>query len=232
MKNFIVDKNISKNLEYSLSKYGEIYKTGYIEFLYEPVNTHPDIQIHFFDKNNAICCKEMYFYYKNILPHNIKLICGENSVGGGYPNDASYNVAVFGNNLVCNFKYVDNNLKEYYNKKGYNLINVSQGYTKCNICIVSDNAIITEDIGIANKLNAEGIDVLLIEKGHVNMKNFKYGFIGGSTVNLSENTIGFFGDITKHIDYLKIKQFILKYNKNIISLSNEKLTDYGSGITF
>ena len=36
-----------------------------------------------------------------------------------------------------------------YKNNGYRIQNVNQGYTKCTTCIVSKNAVITEDNGLA-----------------------------------------------------------------------------------
>ena len=232
MQHFIIDKTISDEIKTNLKKYGNIIFTDTVNNLYEPVNTHPDIQIHFFDNYKAICCPELYNYYKKILPQTIFLIAGKKKAGGGYPNDASYNVAVFGRNLVCNINYTEKIILDYYENLGYNIINVKQGYTKCNICPVADNAVITEDDGIYRELISNNIDVCKINSGEINLKNFKYGFIGGATGFIDKNSIGVLGDIKKHLDFDKINTFVNRYNKQIISLGNSRVTDYGSIISF
>ena len=55
-----------------------------------------------------------------------------------------------------------------------------------------------------------------------------YGFIGGCSGLISNDTIVFFGNIEKHPDYDKIKVFVNSKNKTILSLSNENLLDLGS----
>lgn len=229
---YIVDKKIDKNILNNLSKYGNIILTGEAPDLYEPVNTHPDIQIHFLNNSLAVCCPELYNYYRQKLPNIIELKSGKSKVGGGYPNDAAYNAALVGKNLVCNTKYIDKIIIDYYKKIGYNIINVNQGYTKCNICPVSNNAVITEDAGIASELRKYKIDVCQINHGEVSLKNFPYGFIGGATGNIPDNKIGFFGDIKRHSNYAQIKDFISKYNKEIVCLSDCIISDFGSIIAF
>ena len=206
MQYFLIDKNTDKEIINNLSNYGKMFFTKEIPGLYEPVNTHPDIQIHFFNKFYAVCCPEAYEYYKNVLPESVNLICGKSKVGGGYPNDAAYNVASFGHNLVCSIKYVDKFILDYYTKIGYNIINVKQGYTKCNICPVSENAVITEDIGICSELLKNNIDVCLIQYGEISLKNFEYGFIGGATGFVKKDIIGFLGNIQLHSEFEKINK--------------------------
>jgi len=232
MRYYLVDRNIDPEIIENLKSFGKIIYSGLIDNLYIPVNTHPDIQIHFLNSFSAVCCPELYEYYKNVLPESIKLFCGNNNAGGGYPNDASYNVAVFGNNIVCNTKYTEKIILDYYRKIGYNIINVNQGYTKCNICPVSENAIITEDIGIATELTKNNIDVCYINHGEVSLKNFDYGFIGGATGNLDNNILAFLGDIRYHSQFDKINSFLKKYKKDYVCLSKNKVFDYGSIIAF
>ena len=108
------------------------------------------------------------------------------------------------------------------------MINVKQGYCKCSICIVDDNSIITSDEGIYKEVIKYGIDCLLIQKGHIDLFELDYGFIGGCSGLISDKTLMFFGDIKKHPDYNKINTFVSSKNKTIISLSDENLLDLGS----
>lgn len=233
MKNryFIVDKNINSDLTNFFSSRGNVIFTKVIDNLYFPVNTHPDVQIHFFDYNNAICCPDVFDYYRQKLPNFVNLISGEKSVEGGYPFDAAYNVVPIGKKLVGNLNYVDRKLLDYYINNDYCIIDVNQGYTRCNSCVVSDNAIITEDYGIYKKLKKNNIDVCLIEAGNVLLKNFSYGFIGGTSFKLDDSIV-FLGDIKIHPEFKKIKDFILKYNKKIICASDKQIEDFGSVIYF
>ena len=117
---------------------------------------------------------------------------------------------------------------EYINKKDLVKINIKQGYSKCSICIVDENSIITSDKGIYKSVKEYGIDCLLISSGNINLLELDSGFIGGCTGFISKNKIGFFGDIKKHPDYESIKKFIKSKNKEIVILSKENLLDLGS----
>ena len=75
-----------------------------------------------------------------------------------------------------------------------------------------------------------GIDCLLIEKGHIDLFELNYGFIGGCSFLISNNELAFLGNIKNHTDYDKILDFIQSKNKKLVSLSDDKLLDLGSVI--
>ena len=73
------------------------------------------------------------------------------------------------------------------------------------------------------------IDVLLIEKGHVALDGFEYGFLGGAS-GCIENTVYFNGDLSKHPDFEKICRFIESQNCRVRYFEGEPLADIGSVI--
>ena len=105
---------------------------------------------------------------------------------------------------------------------------VSQGYSKCPLCIVDQNSFITEDEGIANTLKRHNINVLKISAGDVRLPGLDYGFLGGASGKISKNLLAFTGDIRQHRDYDKIYDFCAERSVELISLSNEELIDIGS----
>jgi hypothetical protein len=149
-----------------------------------------------------------------------------------YPYDCALNFAVVGEYIIGSFKYADGELNNIIKKYNLKPINVRQGYAKCNICVVNDNAVITEDAGIAKSLKENNIDVLLLENKCVELPGYEYGFIGGSsgmyTKENGENIVLFCGDITKHTEYVQIYDFCKSHNATPLSLSDENLCDRGS----
>ena len=110
---------------------------------------------------------------------------------------------------------------------GLEIIKCRQGYVKCNVVILDDTHIITEDIGIAKSLEETEIDCLLIESGYVKLKGFSYGFIGGASGKLGE-TIIFNGDLSSHPDFEKIKTFIESLGLRLWYTKSYPLEDIGS----
>ena len=116
----------------------------------------------------------------------------------------------------------------YLKKEGLEFINVKQGYTKCSIAVIDHKAVITSDYPIYRKLITLGIDVLLIESGYIRLDGYPYGFIGGTCGNLSGETIAFSGKFLNHPDRLKISNFLEKYSKKVLWLTDEIVTDIGT----
>lgn len=153
-----------------------------------------------------------------------------NGIKSPYPNDVKLNAAILGNKVICNSKYTTSSIIEFQLSNNLRLINTKQGYTKCNLCVVSDNAIITEDDGLACLLKNYQIDVLKIEPGFVHLSDKHYGFIGGASGKVTDNEIYFSGNISEHPNYKEIEEFLNKYNTKPIFNKNRKISDFGGFI--
>lgn len=226
----LIDKRITKDMKAKLNdlNINIIESTPCIE-TYDAINCHPDITILKINDNNIIVSPNVYDYYsKKLCPLGFNIIKGNSLIKSKYPYNIAYNVAIFGKYAIHNLKYTDKKVLEFLDKNNFTKINVKQGYCKCSICIVDENSIITSDEGIYKEVIKHDIDCLLIEKGHIDLFDLSYGFIGGCSGLISKDDLIFFGDISKHPNYNEIKKFVESKNKNIISLSDEKLLDLGS----
>ncbi len=208
------------------------YKSQKTDLLSSPVNTHPDMQIHFVSEKIAVVAPSVFDYYKEILPSNITLLKGKREPGRTFPEDSAYNVAKLGKKVIGNLKFVDDVIKESYSDLGFELINTKQGYTKCNMCIVDENSVITEDEGLFRLLSDEGVSVLKISVGSVSLESFDYGFVGGASGLIKKNCLAFFGDISKLSDAEKISEFLEERGIETISLSDDFPKDFGSILYF
>lgn len=224
-KNVVVDYRTDSQSIKTLKSYGfNLIKTKKINNLYEAVNGHTDLQIVKVN-DDLIVCPECFQYYKAFGIKNI--IKGSSSLQYKYPEDIFYNAAIFGKYAVHNFRFTDSVLKDTIKKNFLFEINVNQGYSKCSICIISDNAIITEDEGIAKTLSCENVDVLKIEKGSVKLKGLNYGFFGGAT-GLWNNTLFINGELKYHTDNERIRKFCKNHNVTIKELKLGEIYDIGS----
>ena len=229
----IVDKYADKEIFDALDVYKiKYYKSYELDFLYKPVNTHPDMQIHFVTNRCAVVAPYAYDYYRSVLPDKIELYKGAKDPDGTYPGDCAYNVAKVGKKVIGNLAYTDSVIKKMYEDFGFELINVKQGYTKCSLCIVDDNSVITEDEGLYKILTEHGVDIIKISAGEVLLKNFDNGFIGGASGFIGHNNLAFYGDISKCSYYNQLKKFINDRKVNIICLLQTKLKDFGSILFF
>ncbi len=152
----------------------------------------------------------------------------KDKVGNKYPYDVSTNAVRLNNLFICNEKSVSKEILEKAYKDNLEIINVKQGYTKCSICIVDENSIITDDESIYKSVQNFINDVLLISKDSIRLKGTNYGFIGGCTGKIDNNTIAFNGRIDSHKDSNLIIDFLDKHNCKFKELLNERLTDIGS----
>lgn len=148
-----------------------------------------------------------------------------------YPDDAQLNQCVCGRNVIVGRKSTPKEMVDFFtNKCEYNILSVNQGYVKCSVCIVAENAIITADRGIAGVAESAGLDVLLVSSGHIELSGFAYGFIGGASFKISKNQIAFTGHLDQHPDKRRILDFLRKHDVEPLFLTNESAFDIGSGI--
>ena len=197
---------------------------SYIPYSVKAVSYHIDTQIAYLGDGEFVAYPGLLDYYKKIFP-DAHIISGKSTVHGTYPDDVAYNIASNGKYAIHNFNFTDELIK---NKVRGERIQVSQGYSKCSLCIVNENSFITEDEGIANILKRHNIDVLKISAGDVLLPGLDYGFLGGASGKISKNILAFCGNISRHRDYNKIYNFCAERNVELLSLSEEKLIDIGS----
>lgn len=149
-----------------------------------------------------------------------------------YPFDAALNVCYLGNHVILNKNTAAREIVNYFTSRdNIQLLETRQGYTGCSVCVVSENAIITSDRGIAHRLEAShGVDVLLIEPGHIDLPGFPYGFIGGSAFLISNTTMAFTGRLDRHPDRMRIEEFLYRRGISAVYLTELPIFDMGGAI--
>ncbi|MBE7026862.1 MAG: hypothetical protein E7410_04795 [Ruminococcaceae bacterium] len=224
----IIDCRCDKKIIKALEDMGiTVFLSCKIDSLYDSVSTHPDMSIHHAGDNVFVCEPSAYDYYAQMLTlPGIKLIKGSSKLTSTYPFDIAYNVARVANFAFHKIKYTDLLVREH--SKNIQFIDVAQGYSKCNICIIAKNAFITEDASIYEKGVENGMDVLKINTGDVFLKGFEYGFFGGATGLISHDILAITGNVEKHINFMEIVNFCSKYSVKVKSLTRENIVDIGS----
>ncbi|MCE5221457.1 MAG: hypothetical protein LLF98_09395 [Clostridium sp.] len=201
--------------------------------VYEAINGHPDIQLNILkNKSSAkiIVQRDISQQFKEVLKaNNINYIVSKKSLSNTYPDDIILNSLILENYFIHNLKYSDEELLKSQNLKVH--INVPQGYTKCSILPVRDNALITSDKGIFESLKNYDFDILLLPPGDILLPSLNYGFIGGVGGMISNDKMVFFGDLNSYKWGAEIKEFLFKYDVSPISLRKGKLIDRGSFFT-
>lgn len=221
----------NKKLEQSLNDLGiETITITRRTNVRQEIRHHSDLYFCQLDSKNVVVSSQQGNLIKKLQEDNIcnNIIVEEKILTKDYPGDVLLNCAFFDKYVIYNDKTVSDKINAYINGSDLTKICVKQGYTKCSVSIVSNNAILTDDEFISKKVIGYGIDALLIKKGYVKLKGFEYGFIGGCCGKIDKNTLAFNGDITKHPEYIMIKQFLNKHGVNDLSLHNGELEDIGS----
>ena len=142
-----------------------------------------------------------------------------------YPGDVLLNAAVTESFAVGNFQYTDPVLLEALSDRL--LLRVKQGYAKCSLCFVTQNAVITEDEGIARAMTEYGADVLEISKGDVYLSEKHYGFFGGASGKLSKTELAVTGSLRFHRDGERIRDFAEKHGVKLTELTDGVMKDVG-----
>ena len=151
----------------------------------------------------------------------------QSPVSGDHPQNVRLNCLYLGGRLYGRIDAIDASVLDFCRERGIPLVSVKQGYTRCSALVIGGSAVITADKSIEKALRSNGAEVLLVQPGHIRLEGFDCGFIGGA--GFSDNDVTyFFGDITKHPDYERIKVFCAKYYSKIEILNREEpLTDIG-----
>lgn len=193
-----------KTLDYLDGKGCHTVIIGPLANVLSPVSSHPDIRM-------CLTPKGIYF-------GDLEKLTGE------YPADVLYDAACVGDWIVCS-RYTDPELIEY---AGLKPVFVKQGYVKCNIAVVDDKHVITEDAGIASALRGRtDIEVLKVRGGHAALPGYENGFIGGACGRVGDEII-FNGDLSKHPDFEAIVEFIEGCGLKCVWFEDCLLTDIGS----
>lgn len=204
---FIIDTYNTRNVDMNISK-------------------HADISIVHLGNEVFMCVPESKEYYSTVL-HNTN-ICTGRDLFQKYPGDVAYNVAFLANYIICKEEATSSEIIRFAEKHDISIINTAQGYAKCNISIISDNAIITSDYNINRAVKKFGIDVLLVDDSAVLLKGYNHGFFGGATGKISPDKLAVNGDINTHINCNEIINFASRYDVEIVSLCDGNIEDIGS----
>ena len=231
MRYAICSYKITQEIENNLMKLGlcPVKLYGCTQFgEYHPLSYHPDMFCFKLRDNTWIFYESAYKNNQEILDNfGLDIITVTDPISGEYPHYIGLNCARVGKYLICAAKYthpliVGDDALGVPPFNDFEIIDVKQGYAGCSTCVVRD-AIITADRGIYEKFPNEK---LLIEAGHIDLYGYNYGFIGGCTGYFDDKLL-FTGDIKLHPDYKKIKDCCNCQGVELVSLSQERLKDYG-----
>lgn len=140
----IADSRMPEEAKKNLKKLGNVLFLNPTEITYNSISSHPDI--FFFQKDNSLIYapNAPKKIIKELRKRKVNLVEGKKEVGKKYPETVPYNAIGIGNLLIHNLKHTDSTILSLYE----NHIHVNQGYTRCNLLALNENAFITSDEGI------------------------------------------------------------------------------------
>jgi len=188
---------------------------------------HADMLVYHLGDNKILLSREQMFLQDKLSHLDYKVNSISSRIMSPYPSDVFLNAARVGKWLICNIKTTAPEILSAADEMSLEIIAVKQGYTKCSICVINENTIITDDNSIYNASKAKGIDVLLIRKGSIKLKGHEYGFIGGCTGLIDKTKLAFCGDYKKHDDCRSIDKFLDKHGIEPVVLLEGELHDIG-----
>ncbi len=228
VKSVLISPDCPADILEALTSYGvNAIKSARNLSLKDATSTHPDMNILHLGENQFICNSTAIQYYKKVLP-NTELTCLKEEVRAPYPMDIPLNVAIVGKFVFLNKKTLNEQIFEEVMRRQLQIIDISQGYAKCNIAVVSDKAIITEDTQIAKKAKENEFDVLLLQPGQIYLNGYAHGFIGGACGKLAPDCLAITGTIDNSVIRDEIRSFCRNYSVELLKLSKTTPTDLGS----
>lgn len=227
----LIGEKYGSKLGPALEKLG--YRLVYITdnpFIDERLSGHADLSVFYDEAQNIFASKHLKSTFFADSLRNIGFFTTflQDEQSRFYPCDAQLNICLLGDHFIFNPQTAHPPIIEHLKKQGREGIECKQGYTRCSVCVVDNNSIITADSVIADKCRKVGIDVLEIVPGYIELAGFEYGFIGGASIRLSDKFIAFTGILTAHPQYMEITDFIKSKGLNIIYLTDQPAFDIGS----
>ncbi len=148
-----------------------------------------------------------------------------------YPDDAQLNLCVIGDFVIENPRTADPSSVNYLTSIcRKTAVPCRQGYSRCAVGIVRENALITADRGIGEAAFRAGLQVLAIEPGHIVLDGYPYGFIGGASFRIASDKLAFTGHLEGHPDRGRILDFLRSHQMAPVYLTDRPLFDIGSAI--
>ncbi len=221
----LVDPRLPAVCEKALARLGlAVRRLPSYDGLPRPLSGHPDLLTAKLPDGSLLLSRD--YYEKNeafFCGLGVPLILTEERLSPVYPGDVLFDALAAGDTLYGREGAVSKTLLAAYPR----FTPVKQGYARCSVAMLTDGAAVTADLGLAEALRRDGIEVLTVRAGHIALPGYDYGFIGGAGGRLSEGVYAFFGDLLSHPDGEAILRFAEKQKISAVSLSDGPMGDHG-----
>lgn len=189
---------------------------------------HADLSV-FVCKDRAVVAESLYSSdIVNYLTNRGYKTVRSGRQGPAYPQDAGLCLCWTGRYTIYSPRTADPAVLDIMDGVP---VAVSQGYTKCAAFVVDDHSIVTADAGVSRAAKNAGMDVLDITPGHVALDGYEYGFIGGASFLIDNDTAAFTGTLDGHPDRERILTFLEEHGKRPVFLTEGPIFDIGGAIS-
>lgn len=192
-----------------------------------PVASHADLQLLHLGQNRVLLSQEA----SNIVPilqqHGFITELLSKPLGECYPNDISLNFLLLKNRCLGLCSNIPLQLLNFCNYTGLQQIPVKQGYARCSVAVVAQNAVMTADRPLAGLFTAAGLDVLMLAPGGIRLDGYDTGFIGGCCGLIDKHRLAFTGNLKEYRSGNEVLAFLQKYHVTPVYLTAGELRDIG-----
>ena len=195
--------------------------------LAEPVSSHADMVLQHLGGNQVLIAQEAEYLIPQLVALGFTVEVAAQKLSSEYPHDIPLNAARIGKRLLAKEDALDARITEYCKQTKIQIIPVRQGYAKCSTVVVDEHSIITSDPSIAAAAKIQGLDVLQVRPGCVELSPYEYGFIGGTCGKLAKDVLAFAGDIRTHPDGEDMTAFAKSRGVEVLPLFDGPLVDIG-----
>ena len=221
----IIDKRLPKDAKDKLAVYGDLIELTTSNITYDAISGHPDI---FFCKTcyGLVVSPNLPEKYKSFLyERDISHFIGKNNINCDYPESAAFNAVVTDS---CIFHRLDITDPSIISISGHlQKVNVSQGYTRCNLLPLRNDSYITSDKGIFKTLTEHSIKTLYVNPEGIILPGFSHGFFGGAC-GVCEDRVFIAGSLDLFQYGKAVREFLDGCNYKIVELYKGPLFDGGS----
>ena len=221
----LCDSKMPEMAKTKLAAYGEIVEFATEGITYEAISGHPDIFLCPTPAGLIVAPNLPEEYFKILNEKGISYTIGQLPVGIQYPDSARYNTLVTRKFIVQNDAISDSTIPKL--NPNHEIINVRQGYVRCNLLALPNNSFITYERGIEKSLFQRKLEVLFVDPACVKLDGFEHGFFGG-TCGIHENLLFICGSLTYFKEQELIREFTEKDGVQIIELYDGRPVDVGT----
>lgn len=205
----------------------EVVRVTPLEGLPTPVAAHSDLQLLHLGNNIILAVKEAGALKAQFTKFGFATQEPFTNIGQEYLEHISLNFLLLHNHCFGMLSKMPLHLKNHCKNAGLQMVHSKQGYARCSVAVVTQNAAITADTTLYKLLITAGVDTLLVDPGDILLPGYDTGFIGGCCGLIAKDKLAFTGNLSQYHCGRQVLGFLEKHQVTPVYLSRGKLLDIG-----